>query len=85
MPGRVAQRYLVAVVAFAIAAAVTGLALVASLECLAVFSGVYVAGAAYQQRALARQRQARPRRRRPAVQYEDAGEWTHAVDWPSAL
>ena len=81
---RILQRYAVAAVAFMIGAAVTGIALVAAAECLGVFSGVYVAAAAYQQRQLALQR--RPRSRRPRVVEEDevVGWPSQAVDWPSA-
>lgn len=85
---RVLQRYVVGVVAFAITATVTGVGLVAGLECLLVFTLVYGAGAAYQQRTLAQQRRARPRRRRPTARVRDddtVADWPQAVDWPSAL
>ena len=81
---RISQRYALAALSFVIAVFVTGLGLIASVECLGVFSAVYVAAAAYQQRQLAAQRR-RPARRVRVAQAED--EWPrqqHAVDWPSA-
>lgn len=83
---RISQRYTLAAFAFVIAAFVTGAGIVASAECLGVFTTVYVAGAAYQQRQLAQQQhqRRRPARRRPRLVEEDAWPQQQAVDWPSA-
>jgi hypothetical protein len=71
---RVAQRYVIAVGAFLIAVVFTGIGLTSAVECLAVFSVVYVVAAAVQARRVAVHR--RPRRRAP-VRYEDddSGVW----------
>ena len=47
---RVAQRYVIAVGAFLIAVVFTGIGLTSAVECLAVFSVVYVVAAAVQAR-----------------------------------
>lgn len=73
---RVAQRYLIALGAFLVAAAWTGVGLTKGLECLVVFSSVYVVSAAVQARRAAAA--ARGSRRRPRPRHEDADD----PGWP---
>jgi hypothetical protein len=85
MLARIAQRYAIAVVAFLIAVVWTGIGLTSAVECLAVFSVVYVVAAAVQARRTATAPRPRPRRRAP-VRYEDedSAVWPQ-LDFPSTI
>jgi hypothetical protein len=74
---RVVQRYLLATIAFLVALVWTGLDITAALECLVVFSAVYLAAAAVQQRTTHTRnaRRRRPRRRVPRSGREDEPHW----------
>jgi hypothetical protein len=82
---RVAQRYAIALGAFLVAAAWTGIGLTSAVECLVVFSAVYLVSAAVQARRTAAATARRPRRRRRApYEDEDSSVWPQR-DFPSAI
>lgn len=83
--GRVVQRYLIAAIAFAVAALATGVGLVSAFECLLVFVLASLGVAVVQARSVAAERRAsrsvrgRSHDRRAAGGREQRGRHEHAV------
>jgi hypothetical protein len=79
---RIVQRFAIALCAFLIAVIWTGIGLTSAVECLAVFSVVYVVAAAVQaRRASVSAPRRRPRRRAAPVRYDDDDSGV----WPSTI
>lgn len=75
------QRFGIAAFAFLLALLWQGIGIASGLECLAVFSGVYVVASAVQKRRAVRARKVERRRSRRS-RHDDVAEDEDAPDWP---